>query len=273
MDSVELAVTTSSEIDALDFYKSITQDNRVLESSIISNALEFSVVPEVVRYDYFKDNYRGVIKSTAGEFYYFNMTKGGNFHLVVADDDTKRWEANKLLKSCNLGMDLVKASEEDEDESKDHEDEEKAVPSGVPASVKEDVNVATQDSQITEVHPGAAGTQTAQQDGGTERWHGSPNLERALPELDHSVNPHAWDTIALMKSWGQHLQATAPQQAPAVDRKMQQFMVEILGKTPSEAAAGNPKLSPMQRAQYNQWLTKSLRGRISALSGWLEKIK
>lgn len=272
LDQLENAASQASEIDALEFYKSLTNDHREVEREIISRTLECCVVPNSVRYGIFKDVYRGVVKSTAGELYYFNYPPNGNFHLVKAVDTTKEWEVNKLLKSCNLGFDLIKAEKSVEHAvDEDDEDEKKADIAGLPPpSRPEEIDVATQDSQMTEVHPGATSSQTSQQDGSAERWHGTGHLERALPEITQDENAHAWDTNALMKAWGQQLQATAPR-VSTVDPQQRQFMVEVLGKTPDEIDSGKTKMSPSHRAQYNQWLTKSLRGRITTLSSWMGK--
>jgi hypothetical protein len=272
LDQLENAAAQASDMDALEFYKSLTNDNREMEREIISRTLECCVVPNSVRYGIFKDVHRGVLKSTAGELYYFNYPPNGNFHLVKADTPTKEWEANKLIKSCNLGFDLIKAEKSVEHAvDEDDEDEKKADVAGLPpASRPEDQNVATQDSQVTEVHPGATTSQTSQDDGSAERWHGTGHLERALPVITQEENAHAWDTTALMKAWGQELQKTAPS-VSNVDPQQRQFMIEVLGKTPNEIDSGKTKMSPSYRAQYNQWLTKSLRGRITTLSGWLGK--
>ena len=281
LDQLEAAAESqSSTIDALEFYKSVTTDNREVEREIISRVIECAVVPDSVRYGIFKSVYRGVVKSTQGQMYYFNYPLNGNFHLVQADSRNKEWEANKLFKSCTLGFDLIKSAEpkddngddEDEDDDKDG----KAAGAGgaaplPPPSRPESQELATQASQITTVHPGAAGGGTTpQQDGSEERWHGGGHIERALPPITQEENAHAWDTNTLMKAWGQQLQATAPR-VSNLDAQQRQFMIEVLGKTPDEVDSGRTKMSSQHNAKYNQWLTKSLRGKITSLSGWLGK--
>ena len=278
LDQLEAAAESpSSTIDALEFYKSVTPDNREMEREIISRIIECAVVPNSARYGIFKGVYRGVVKSTSGHLYYFNYPPNGNFHLVQADSRTKEWEANKLLKSCNLGFDLIKSDKpEDEDEDEDKEEGKAGGGAGgaaplPPPSRPEAQEIATQAAQITTVHPGAAGGGTTpEQDGSAEKWHGGGHIERALPPITQDENAHAWDTNALMKAWGQQLQATAPR-VSNLDPKQRQFMIEVLGNTPDEVDSGKTKMSPQHHAKYNQWLTKSLRGKITSLSGWLGK--
>lgn len=258
--------------DPLEFYKSLTPAQREMDREFVTAALDRAVFPAQIRYDVFRGGYRGVIKSIDGEFHYFTMPPKGVFHLVKANDETKKWEAQRLFKGCGLGCDLIRKSDDDEDEK---EEGKAGAPGGAtaelpPASQPEAQTIAAQNAEVTQSHPGAAMGTTPQQDGSTNRWHGTPGLQRALPEINVAVNPHAWDTIALMKAWGQELQETAPR-VQQVDPQLKRFCVEVLGKMPSEVEGGNIKLNGLQRAQFNQWLTKSARSRVSGLSEWLQK--
>lgn len=262
--------------DPLDFYKSVTADHREMDREFVLNALDNAIFPTALRYDLFRGGYRGVIKALDGNAYYFNLPPNGAFHLVKAVTDTQKWESERLFKGCGLGCDLVHKSDKDEDE----EDKEgKAGPIGgggtaemPPASQPEAQNVASQDAQITTEHPGGAMGTTPQSDSSEARWHGTPGLAKALPDIDASAKHNAWTGIELMKAYGQLLQETAPR-LEQVDPKLQQFCVEVLGKMPSEVQSGPIKLNGMQRAQYNAWLTKSTRTRVDGLASWLEKRK
>lgn len=262
--------------DPLDFYKSLTPTNRESERELINLALDQNVFPASLRYDEFRGGFRGVIKSTDGELYYFNYPKVGSYQLVKAVDENRKWEVTRMSKGLSQGCDLVRKSDDaDEDEE---EKDGKAGPAGggmaemPPASVPEAQNVASQAQQMTETHPGGAMGTTPEADGSEARWHGTPGLAKALPDIDASITHNAWSGVELMKAWGQQLQATAPRLAPT-DPKMREFCIDVLGKMPSEVDAGPIKLNGMQRAQYNAWLTKSTRSRVTSLESWLEKAK
>jgi hypothetical protein len=250
--------------DPLEFYKSLSVENRANDGIFVDMAIANGVYPESIRYDVFRGGYRGVIKGIDGELFYFTLPPAGAFHIVQASDDTRKWEAQRLFKGCNSGCDLIRGKSADK--KKDEEEEGKAVGASggtmelPPASQPEEQNVATQTQQITQEHPGGAMGTTPQQDGSTERWHGQ-DMQRSL-----------WTTIDLMKSWGQQLQQTAPK-VGVTDPQLRTFCIEVLGKLPSEVDSGPVKLSGLQRAQYNQWLTKSLRGRMDGLTSWLQKVK
>jgi hypothetical protein len=252
----------------IDNYQSITLENRDLEDNIINKSLEHEIKPLSIRYGIFNDVCRGIIKDSNENNYYFNFPPTGKFILVKADTPTKQWEANKLLKNCQLGCDLVKALEEEDDE---HEDEQKAeVAELPPAARSEEQNIAAQDSQITEHHPGATTASTPQSDESKERWHGPEPIVRSVPEEEPIVSNTQWNTNSLMKAWGDHLQSTAPK-FNSIDPKQRQFMIEVLGKTPNEVDSGNTKLNPIHRVQFNQWLNKSLHSRLNTLQDWLKK--
>jgi len=274
-DNTAQATPSSDMNDPLEYYKSLTTDHRDLEKHILNMALDAHVFPEAVRYDEFRNGYRGAVKSIDGQYFYFTLPEKGEFKIVKADTKNKEWEAGRLLKSCKLGCDLIKAEKSVEHavkEDDDKEEEEKAGAGGggtatlPPASRPEEREVATQQSQITEVHPGATQASTPQQDGSSERWHG-PDIERALPEPE---NTDPWTTNDLMKAWGEQLQATAPR-VVNIDPKVRQFMIDVLHKSAEDVDSGRIKLSSTHQTQYNQWLTKSLRGRVSSLSNWLNK--
>lgn len=274
--SEEMKLEPASAIisDPLEFYKSLTPTNRETEREMINLALDNNVFPESMRYDEFRGGYRGVMKSTDGDLFYFTWPKVGAFHLVKATDDTRKWEVARLSKGLSQGVDLIRKGDSTDDE--DEEEKGKAGPGGggmsgmPPAPMPEEQNVASQASQMTETHPGGAMGTTPESDTSEARWHGTPGLLKALPDIDASIQHNAWSGVQLMKAWGDVLQTTAPRLAP-VDPKLREFCVEVLGKMPSEVDAGPIKLNGMQRAQFNAWLTKSTRTRVTGLEKWLTK--
>jgi hypothetical protein len=243
--------------DALDFYKSLQPESRDRDREFVLSALDNNICPDTIRYDEFRGSYRGVIKALDGETYYFVLPPTNIFHVVKADNEDKRWEAERILKSCKHGCDLQRALE-------DKEDEKKGDITGLPpASLPEQQMV--QDQTQVDAHPGAAGGQTPEQDGSSDRWHGDgKNVSKAV------VIPDLGSVCKSLSMMGQELQETAPK-LNHVDQQMKQFMVEVMGKMPEEVDAGHVSLNSLQRAEYNRWLTKSLRGRMSGLANWLKK--
>lgn len=266
--SDEQTATAESHLDALDFYKSTNIADRAFDQEMVLRAMDNRIVPRTVRYDAFREVYRGVVKSTTGELYYFNYTpKTDTYRIVKADTQTKQWEAERLLKNCKHGCDMTNEKQEDD---------EKAGKAGgspadfMPPSIPEEDAVRTADSEVTERHPGATVASTPEQDGSAERWHGSGHIERALPPTDQSVNPNAWSTTSLLKAWGQVLQETAPRVAQ-IDPQERRFMIEVMGKAPEEVDSGRVQIGSARRAQYNQWLTRSTRTHMGRLNEWLSK--
>lgn len=274
MSDDNTAFENASQGEILDFYKSLTNDNYVVEREIISKSIEKGVCPDSLRYGEFRGGYRGVIKDTAGQLYYFNLPPSLSFQLIKADTKEKQNEACQLHEKLKCGCDMMHTNKTIEAATEEDEDEEKGPMGGTgtlpPASRPEAQEVATQTSQIMTNHPGATQASTPQQDGSTERWHGSGHLELALPPIDNSTNPNAWNTNQLLKAWGDKLQSTAPRVNP-LDPQERKYLVEVLGKTPQEVDSGKARISSQHRAHYNEWLTRSLRTRVGGLVDFLQK--
>lgn len=244
--------------NVMDFYRSIHIGYREVDASLVDQITSQNLYPLSLRYEVVNDACRGAFKSTTGDFYYFISVPGKEIKLVKAQDDKGKREAIVRLVKGQIGCDMRKASDKPD---QDDEDEKKAEGATgmplLPATRPEADNVATQNAQITEDHPGATAAQTPQQDGSTERWHG-PQVQKA------------WTHNDLLAWWGNQMQETAPKVNP-IDPQMRNFMIDVMGKTPTEVDAGRVYMNPMQRAQYNQWLTKSLRSRMSGLHNILKK--
>ena len=239
----------------LDYYKSLTPNNRIVEACVVTKSIENGAVPEIVRYGVMNDTLRGVVKSTKGDLYYFNYAPNADsFRLVKADDDVKLWESYRLLKNCTLGCDLVRM--------------EKAEPASSPAApaLSEDQNIEDQDRLITEVHPGAAVAPTPDLPERGRVWH----EEEEEPVIGKSLN-NSWDANALLRGLGKSLQSTAPKLDRPISTQEHRFLTEELGRTPKQIEEGDVKMSPTQKVLYNRWLGKSLRSRLENLSGLLGK--
>lgn len=274
-----------------DVYKSLEPSRRDQDESLVTLAVGEGVIPASMRYGVMLNIDRGVVKATNGDLYYFQHsgvdTENPIYRIVKADTSTKKWEAERLYNNCKLGCDLVEKAwplsvsveaqnDKTVDVDDDKEDEEKAAgpaghgPAGKPpASVSEAQAIAGQHRQITEVHPGAAAAVTPDRPEVGRDWHGT---EKALPEIPQQAqieNP-MWRTTDLLRAWGQQLQASAPRQYQVPEQE-RHFMTEVLGRTPDEISSGQAVMSPTQRAQFNMWLTRSLRTRVSGLQQWLEK--
>jgi hypothetical protein len=253
--------------DIIDFYKSIDSSTRSDDIELLHLITVDGVVPRSIRYGVMNNVRRGVAKSVDGKDYYFNYVPGHSFKLVPASDQEKQWEANRVYKACKLGCDLYK-SESTEDPpveaQDDHEDEEKAVGSGggqgsqstMPSPVPEEQAINEQNHRITEEHPGAAGGSTPDQPGVGRDWHGTQK---------------SWTAADLLKSWGDELQASTVIKSRQVDPKEAEFMTTVLNKSKTDVQAGRIRMTPVQRQQYNHWLSKSLDKGINRLSNWLEK--
>lgn len=264
MPIVEENVETQpiSEGSVLEMYKSLSMDHRTEEEDLILRSIENGVVPHVLRYGIMKSVYRGVVQNGEGELFYFNYVPGKDFKLVKANDKTKAWDAERIIKKSKLGCDLIKAGVKKKDD--EEEDEEKSAAGGTAgaamAPVPEAQAVAQQNTLTTDVHPGAAGG-GGRPDSSPERWH--PDEAQKSNEI--------WTLGSLLKSMGQQLQATAPVPSRMPTDKEREFMVGVLGRSPDEVSAGRVQLSPTQRAHFNMWLNRSLSGKLDTLKTWLKK--
>jgi hypothetical protein len=243
----------------IDFYRSINPEVRADDAKILDLVVKSGVYPKMMRWTQFRESYRGVVKSFNNEMFYFSFVEGKPFKIVKADNPEKLWDANRIMKGCASGVDMTKA-----------EDEKKAGEGLPPASQPEAQAIQDENNQVTDQHPGATVATTPEADDSAARWHGTGHIERALPDLDPTQNAHAWTTSDLLKAWGQHLQTTAPR-VVNIDPNQRKFMVSELGLDPRQVDAGKARMNGSQRAQYNEWLTRSLRGRMDGLAGFLRK--
>lgn len=268
MEKLEKAETKLNpevyEESIFDYYKSLSPSHREEEEDIIVKCIESGVVPDLLRYGIFKDVYRGVARNSSGNLFYFNYTPSSKFKLIKASDESKVWEANRILNKSTLGCDLIKSENKNKEDLKhldEKEDEEKAgLTTGGAASdvIPEEQNVAAQDHLTTDVHPGAAEGSTPDNNAGN--WHGQ----------QEDANK-AWTYTDLLKGLGMELQANPIGGNRIPTQKEQEFMVEALGKTPEEAASGEAQLTSMQRALFQQWLKRSLNTKVNSLKDWLGK--
>jgi hypothetical protein len=268
---------TPDQESFLEMYRSLTPQDYGRDANFVTKAIIEGVVPESIRYGVMRRNlieaYRGVVKSTTGDFFYFNWSpSGGDFHLVPADDPAKEWEAGKLFKSCNLGCDLLRSQVQEIPDDED-EDVEKELPGAAVAPVNEEDYAVQQESMQHEAHPGS--TQSALPDDPTKgkQWH--EPLRRAadgLNQLAANDGEKHWSTPDLMKAYGTTLQGSAPTVQPRVDAVEAKYLQEVLGASPEQLEKGL-RLAPRHRADFERWKATQLRGRMGGLRAWLERQK
>lgn len=230
-----------------DAYESINPEHRDEDTYLIRALIESGLDVHTIRYGIIKDVYRGAAQTVEGDLFYFHLAPEEDIIVKKADDKTKVWEANRLLKSCHLGADLVKS---EVTVKEDKEETDKAQPSmAVSAPVSEEENIEAQERLATEAHPGSAVGTTP--DTNSNRWHKSINYADVL------------------KSFANELRETAPVYTPSPQE--QQFMVEVLGRNPQEVAQGKHQLAPTQRVLFNQWLGKSTSATMAGIEAWIRK--
>lgn len=232
------------------YYKSLTPTHRVDEEFIITKAVEEGVIPVGLRYGIMNGVYRGVVKSSNDMLYYFHYVQANDsFSLVKASDPSQIYEANRMLEKCQLGCDLIKADGGAGDHS-----------GGMPVIEEED-NIADQNELRTDVHPAAAGITTPDDPAQGRMWH-----EQEMPPMTKS-----WDAGSLLQSLNDSLRKSTENLRPPVSNTEQQFIVEVLGRTPDQVRRGDVYMNPTQKVMYQQWLSKSMRGKVSSLSKWIKK--
>jgi len=270
----------------LDMYRSLSSQHIPQDESFVNSVVIEGVIPEVIRYGVMNRGtmhaYRGVVKSTQGDLYYFNWHEGAKFKLVPANDDTKVWEANKLFKSCQLGCDLIRSNDnapitagepvdppEEEEDINDVDKDEGGVPGAAVAPVAEETWAQDQQRMLHEVHPGAAGTQTADDPTVGRDWH-AQDLSRAqdgMGALASNDGEKHWTTSDLLKSWGKQMQATAPRVLPRVSALEAEYMNTVLN-VPQEQIQKGMLMTPRHRHSFEEWKASRLRGRLAKLSSW-----
>jgi len=290
----------------MDYYTSLSPSNRMTEVAIVHKSIKNGVVPESVRYGVMNNVFRGIVKSSKDDLYYFSYIPDGKFSLVKANDRDKVWEANKLLKSCSLGCDIVRMEKAD-------------VAMGSMPVVDEEQDVVAQQRLATAKHPGAAGSVTPDLPEVGRQWHEEEEITQkadAIPggladgkspsdfdqdkldegvkvELEHTSDrsiateiamdhltedqdyysklkevEKSWNAASLIKGLGQSLQRTAPRTFHTASDKEKQFLLEVVGKTPEQIEAGDTRMNPTQKVLYARWMNKSLRSKLNDLKGW-----
>jgi hypothetical protein len=202
-----------------------------------------------VRYGIMNGVYRGVVKSSNNMLYYFHYVEANDtFKLIKASDPSKIHEAGKLLKNCQLGCDLIKAGDLGDS-------------SGGMNTVEEEADISDQDELRTDRHPAAAMITTPDDPNQGRMWH-----EQEVPVVTKS-----WDERSLLDALNDNLRKSTEQLRPSVSGMEQQFIVEVLGRTPDQVRRGDVYMNPTQKVLYQQWLGKSMRSKCDSLSKWLKK--
>jgi hypothetical protein len=281
----------------LALYRSLNIDHLSMDEHLVRGSVDNGVVPASVRYGVMKrgriEAYRGVVKSTAGDLFYFNWAPNTEFHLVKADDETKHWEASKLLKSCTLGCDIRKSSsapldpgetvEEatEPDETKGDEEAEKGDLGAIAAQapVQEDQYIAQQNRLLTEQHPGSTSSALPDDENTGRDWHGEDAIARsqAATRPGDGLNPlgtndgqQHWSALDLLKAWGKNMQRTAPRLAPIATPLESRYMSEVLGMSSDQVRKG-VVLAPRHQIAFQQWKAEKLRTRLSGLEHYLRR--
>lgn len=242
-----------NDLDFSTYYKSLTADHRLDEEYIINKSIEGGVIPIEVRYIVMRGVYRGVVKSSNNMLYYFHYVQDNDsFRLVKADDPFKISEANKILDTCKLGCSLIKAGEAGGALGQT---------TGGQSTINEEVDIDQQDDLLTDKHPAAAITTTPDRPDRGRMWH-----EEEVPVMAKS-----WNAGSLLESLNTNLRKSTDNLRPPVSPKEQQFMLEVMGKTPAQIQGGDTYMGPSHKVLYQQWLGKSMMDRVSILDKWTKK--
>lgn len=242
--------------NTLDFYKSLGASNPEVEEDIINLSLSDGVVPSSIRYLQTNGTYRGAIESSNNSYYYFNYFPDHNFKLVKAEKPEQIKEVVSILKSAKNGLDLVK-KDEDTEKAAGASGGGEMKPAGNSTLTEED-SVNSQNSAITQVHPGAAGGITPDNPNRGKDWHGEQTVK-------------SWTTADLLKSWSEHLQETSNIRLgpPRATPHEQAFLMDFYGYGPDEAA--KVVLTPGQKSKFNVWTQTSALKAVKSLANWRKK--
>ena len=238
------------ELEFTTYYKSLTLDHRIDEEFIVTKAIEEGVIPVDLRYTLMRGVYRGVVKSSNEQLYYFHyVQENDNFRLIKADDPFKIQEANRILENCDLGCSLIKGQQDQPS-------------SGGQNVIDEQLDIDQQDELLTDKHPGAAGTTSPDRLDRGKMWH-----EEEVPP----VMAKSWDAGTLLDCLNTTLQKSTDNLRPAASPQETQFMLEVMGKTPEQINRGDTYMGPTHKVQFQQWLSKSMRSKVSILDKWTKK--
>jgi len=270
----------------LSMYRSLNVANATLEHAMVQGSVEQGVIPDSVRYGVMRrgniEVYRGVVKSTAGDLFYLSWAPdtGADVHLVKADNDEKKWDADRFFKTCKLGCDLRKSEapldpgQTVEQSTKD--DEDGTTKDGVPAAtatISEDQSIAEQQSLITDKHPGDTASAMPDDESSGRNWHGeemarSQTVTRPGDGAALDTGAEHWSAVDLLKAWGQKMQRTAPRVGPQVSDLEQRYLTEVMGVSADEVRKG-VALPPRHRLGFQQWKAEQLRGKLTGLESFL----
>lgn len=279
-----------SQNSFLEVYRSLNSNHVGTDETIVTRCVELGVVPEQLRYGIMRGVNRGVVKAVTGAMFYFNHVPSHPdaekaFKITPVSQGTttaiiqnREWEAGKLLKTCNLGCDMLKRASVP---PSDAEELDKAPETGT-IPIDEERYMQGQQRMLQERHPGAAGGGTTPDRPEVGRdWH--QPLRRGqerqtltspadgLPPVASNDGQKHWSAAGLIKSYGEQLQASAPQARPQLTQLEVTFATEVLGKSQSSIDTGQVSFSPHDQRRFHQWRTNNLRSRLtSPLQKWLK---
>ncbi len=234
------------------YYTLINKSNPALDSSIVNAAVRQGIVPSAVRYDLQNSEFTGIIKSTAGNTYFFQYEPDNSVLKAFPIDRMAERRADIIFSQATCGFDIIKSDTEETTKA--------APPAGgggdasggsLPAPIDEEQAVAGEQREMTEIHPGAAEGVIPDDPAIGRQWH--QDAMKALSELDEEINK----SIEVFK--------------PSISSQEKQFMVEVLGRDPYEVDDGHSKMTPTQKVTYQRWLAKSVSQNYRNLNGWLAK--
>jgi hypothetical protein len=275
----------------LDLYRSLSQSHVPQDEKFVDASVIEGVIPESVRYGIMQRGpmtaFRGVVKSTSGDLFYFNWHDGADFKLVPADNPTKQWEAAKLIKSCRLGCDLIRSAPKPAAghghpvdgrhdtataplEDSEMEDVEKDIPGAAVAPVSEEEWMQQQQRMMHEVHPGDTAAQTPDDPTQGRNWHANEQIARAqdgMQALATNDGVKHWTASDLLKAWGQQMQQSAPTVQPRASSLETEYMKTVLNVPDVEIQKG-VQLAPRHRLGFEQWKAHRLRGSLTRLQSW-----
>lgn len=249
-------------MDFLDYYRTFT-GNMEIEEPLVMKALEQGVIVKSLRYDEIKGAVRGVIKSTDGEFYYFNYFND-ELKLSKAEKRDRIIEAGWMHDRLTKGLDAIEQEEGEENEAEKAAGEGTGEQSsGVLPRVPEKRNVRAQERLTTEHHPGAAsGPYTPDRPEVGRQWH---EEEPEQPEPQQTQKSQIWTKAELIKSLGKGLSEQANKIYREPSQLERQFLMEELGRTPEQIDNGDVNMNPTQKVLFQRYLNKSLRNRVKGL--------
>jgi len=275
----------------LSLYRSVSAAYVPMDEFVVRGSVDCGVIPSSVRYGVMARGrmqvYRGAVKSTNGELWYFNYAPGADFKLVKAEETAQQTEVSRLLKTCPYGCDINKGTAKAPLESgetieeaalggtehdPDDEETEKGaipIPSAGNTTVSEDRNIQDQERLQTDVHPGGTASQLPEEQGTGRDWH-EPivRAQDGLAPLASNDGKQYWNRLDLLKAYGQTLQQTAPRLAPPVSSLEQQYMQEQMGVPPDQLSKGL-RLAPRHRIGFEQWKARRLREKLAGLQSYL----